>query len=173
MYFANTLNINGLDGPTDVTYSSNMTSNSLNDDYLLIANKGAKNIVKSSLNGTVLNTFNQFKTGGVTYNFRSPIRVADIPGTSYMAIIDDVLNYLLVGRYDSQNPNVLLCHNVIKFNGSQHPKDVGVNCFGDILVPDNLNQIHKFTFIGEYICTYVHILQTRSNFLYVFPESMI
>ena len=54
------MNIPGLDEPTDLVYSSGITPNSPEDDYLLIANSDNHNIIKSDLNGNVLNTITQF-----------------------------------------------------------------------------------------------------------------
>lgn len=118
VYFSSKLDIPGLDRPTDVVYSSHTTPKNATDDYLLIANKQARNIIKTSLSGTVLNTVTRFKTGGVYYNFISPSRITQVPGTTYIAVIDDALNYLIVGTI--QESNTLVCHNVIKFNGTHH-----------------------------------------------------
>lgn len=152
LYFSDKMDIAGLDGPTDVVFSTGLVPNAQGDDYFLIANKNARNIIKTDFNGNVLNVITRFKTGGNYYDFISPSRIAQIPGTTYIAVIDDLLNYLIVGYISGSN--TLECQNVIKFQGNQHPKDVGVNCFGDIFVPDDINQIHKFTYIGVYLCTY-------------------
>ncbi len=152
IYYSGTLMILGLDGPTDVVYSSHNTPNNSTDDYLLISNKNARNIIKADLNGNVLNTITQFKTGGNYYNFISPIRIAQVPNSTYIAILDNVLNYVIVGYIE--NDNTLFCHNVINFGAYLNPTDVGTNCYGDILVPDENNQIHKFNTIGVYLCTY-------------------
>jgi hypothetical protein len=153
MYFSGKFTIPELDGPTDVIYSSHDTPNNSTDDYFLIANKNAKNIIKTDINGNVLNSITQFKTGGSYYNFISPVRITQVPNSTYIAILDNALNYVIVGYHDGAN--TLLCHNVINFGGYLNPTDVGTNCYGDILVSDENNQIHKFNIIGEYLCTYI------------------
>ena len=152
MGFISKLDIQGLDNPMDVVCSSGSDPNTSDDDYLLIANNGARNIIKTDLNGNLINTINQFESGGNCYNFISPTRIAQVPGTHYIAVIDEAFNYLVVGRIEA--PNTLLCFNVIEFSRAQHPKDIGVNCFGDILVTVELNEIFKFTFSGEFLCSY-------------------
>lgn len=82
IYFSSKLNIPGLDRPTDIVYSSHTTPQNAEDDYLLIANKQARNIIKTTLIGTVLNTVTRFKTGGVYYDFISPSRIIQVPGTT-------------------------------------------------------------------------------------------
>jgi hypothetical protein len=151
--FVSKMNITGLNKPTDVVYSSHTTPNNSSDDYLLIANNGGKNIIKTDLNGNIQNVITRFKTSGVYYNFLSPVRIAQVPNSTYIAVIDDRLNYLIVGTIGESN--TLVCHNVIQFAYDQNPTDVGTNCFGDIFVPDEgFKGIHKFTQIGVYLCSY-------------------
>ena len=143
--------IQGLDMPTDVVYSSGLDSNTSDDDYLLIANNGARNIIITDLNGNLINTIYKFESGGNCYNFISPTRITQIPGTKYIAIIDKILG-LVFGII--QEPDVLLCSNVIKFIGPDWPTDIGVNCFGDIIATIENTQIYKFSFSGEFLCSY-------------------
>lgn len=149
--FISKLDIQGLDNPTDVVCSSGSDPNTSDDDYLLIANNGARNIIKSDLNGNLINTINEFESGGNCYNFILPTRITQVPGTDYIAVVDK-LQGLVFGII--QNPEVLLCSNAIRFIGPDHPTDVGVNCFGDIMATIENTQIYKFTFSGEFLCSY-------------------
>jgi hypothetical protein len=152
IYYSSKLMIPGLDGPTDVVYSSHNTPNNSTDDYFLIANKNARNIIKTDISGNVLNTITRFKTEGSYYDFISPIRITQVPNSTYIAVLDEILKYVVVGYIGEAN--TLYCHNVINFGCCLNPTDVGTNCYGDILVPDENNQIHKFNIIGDYLCTY-------------------
>ena len=149
--FISKLDIQGLDNPMDVVCSSGSDPNTLDDDYLLIANNGARNIIKTDLNGNLINTINEFESGGKCYNFISPTRITQIPGTQYIAVIDNALRFLVIGTI--QEPaKVLLCYTMIKF--VDFPTDIGVNCFGDIIATFDNTQIYKFTFSGEFLCSY-------------------
>lgn len=148
--FISKLDIQGLDNPMDVVCSSGLDPNTSDDDYLLIANKGARNIIKTDLNGNLINTINEFESRGKCYHFISPTRITQIPGTQYIAVIDEALLFLVIGKI--QEPGLLLCANGIKFLANA--TDIGVNCFGDILATVELNEIFKFTFSGEFLCSF-------------------
>jgi len=149
--FLSKLDIQGLDNPTDVVCSSGSDPNTSDDDYLLIANNGARNIIKTDLNGNLINTIKEFESGGKCYNFISPTRITQVPGTDYIAVIDEFQG-LVFGKI--QVPGLLLCSNVIKFIGPDLPTDIGVNCFGDLIATIKNTQIYKFTFSGDFLCSY-------------------
>ncbi len=113
-------------------------------------------IIVTDKNWGMRNIVTKYNYQGETYYFNHPTRVVcDKNATDYATIIDPNSKMLFYGYVNFVNTDIFYVVNLVKFPENSIITDVGKLPTGDLMVSDSYyNAVHKFTVLGEYVCSY-------------------
>ncbi|BDQ02275.1 T9SS type A sorting domain-containing protein [Ignavibacterium sp.] len=134
--------------PEDLDYSSNETADYPQDDFILVTDRLRKSILKFSREGILIKEYTTYIYNGTVYNIDWPTRISSNWSTQF---IDKGSNYIISCEI---LPSTIVCYNISKLPYIYNPTDIALDASYNILVTDESGLVHKFSFYGEYICSY-------------------
>jgi len=158
--YQQTINVAGLGKPSDISYCKSYASTW--PARLVIVDMLNQSLLQVDLNGNILTTTTGFSDQSGYQPFNHIERVATNRFDGYVALIDNGLKKVIQGLIIN-NTNYIFLYNVAEsFSYLSNFSDIAICPNNEYLVSDiGLNKVHKFSFEGDYICSFSN---SPSNF---------
>ncbi|MCF6269549.1 MAG: T9SS type A sorting domain-containing protein [Melioribacteraceae bacterium] len=161
--YQQTLNIAGLGKPSDISYCKSYAS--IWPNRLVIVDMLNQTLLQVDLNGNILTTTTGFSDQNGYQPFNHIQRVATNRYNGYVALIDNGLKKVIQGLIINYTNHIYSYDVAESFSYLSNFSDIAICPNGEYLVSDiGLNKVHKFSFEGDYICSFSNSSSNFSGF---------